>query len=481
MAAIGDLSTEDLCFTPAVELREMILKKAISPVELMRALFERIDKINPVINAYCTLVPEMALEAADKVEATIMKGGDTGLLAGLPVSIKDVVPTAGIRTTYGSKLFENLVPAEDALVVARLKEAGGIVIGKTNTPEFAAGGNTFNAVFGISRNPWNTDYTVGGSSGGAAAAVATGIGPLAQGSDLGGSLRQPASFCGVVGLRPSPGRVPKYPNELNWDNQSVQGPIARTIADTALFLDAMSGPDGRSPVSLPKETPPFLQAAQSPEARSLKIAWSDNLNLMAVDQAVLEEARRAVDVFRGLGCEVAEDCPDLSGARETALTLRGVRFVALYGEKYKNDPEFKRLVNPLVLGNIEHGLKLSVEEIAWAHRQRSVIWERAQEFFGRYDLLLTPTAPIPPFNAEMKFPTEIAGKPMQHYLDWAMLTYAITMTGHPAISVPCGWTENGLPIGVQIVGRRHGEAALFRAAAAYEQAAPWADKRPKVG
>jgi amidase len=481
MAAKGNLSAEDLCFTPAVELREMLRKKAISPVELMQAFLARIDEVNPVINAYCTLVPEMALEAARKAEATIMQGGEVGLLTGIPVSIKDIVPTAGIRTTFGSKLYENLVPSEDALVVERVKEAGGIIVGKTNTPEFAAGGSTFNQVFGITRNPWNTDFTVGGSSGGAAAAVAAGIGPLAQGSDLGGSLRQPASFCGVVGFRPSPGRVPKYPNELNWDDQSVQGPIARTIPDTALFLDAMSGPDGRSPVSLPKETPPFLQAAQKPEAGNLKIAWSDNLNLMPVDPVVLGEARKAIDVFRGLGCDVVEDCPDFSGARETALILRGVRFVAIYGERYQNDPEFRRWVNPLVTGNIEDGLKLTVQDIAWAHRQRSEIWVKMKAFFDKYDLLLTPTAPIPPFNAEMKFPTEIAGKPMENYLDWLMLTYAITMTGHPAISVPCGWTEKGLPIGVQIVGRHHGDAALLRAAAAFEQAAPWAGKRPPVG
>jgi amidase len=311
--------------------------------------------------------------------------------------------------------------------------------------------------------------------------VAAGIGPLAQGSDLGGSLRLPAAFCGVVGFRPAPGRVPKYPNELNWDDLSVQGPIARTIQDTALFLDAMSGPDSRSPVSLPREEVTFLQAAQKPEAKKLKIAWSDNLNLTPVDPVVLREARKAMDIFRNLGCDVVEDCPDFTGARETALILRGVRFVALYGEQYRNDPEFRRWVNPLVTGNIDYGLKLSVEEIAWAHRQRSEIWNRVRAFFDKYDLLLTPTAPIPPFPAEVKFPTEIAGQPMEHYLDWLMLTYAITMTGHPAVSVPCGWTENGLPIGVQIVGRHHGEVALFRAAAAYEQAAPWADKRPKLG
>ncbi len=473
-----NLSSEDLCFTPAVALREMLRKKVISPVELIQAFLERIDKINPVINAYGTLVSKMALEAARKTESAIMRGDEAGLLAGIPVSIKDVTMTAGIRTTYGSKLYESFVPDVDELLVERVKQEGGIILGKTNTPEFAAGASTFNQVFGITRNPWNTAYTVGGSSGGAAASVAAGIGPLASGSDLGGSLRVPASFCGVVGLRPSPGRVPDYPSLLNWDDLAVQGPIARTIADTALFLDAMSGPDGRSPVALPKETVPFLQAAQNPEAKNLKIAWSDNLNLMPVDPAVLKEARKAIDVFRGLGGEVAEDCPDFSGARETALTLRGVRFVAMYGEQYRNDPEFRRWVNPLVTGNIEQGLKLSVEEIAWAHRQRSEIWNRVKEFFDKYDLLLTPTTPIPPFLAEVKFPTEIAGKPMENYLDWAMLTYAITMTGHPAISVPCGWMENGLPVGVQIVGRHHGEAALFKAAAAYEQAAPWKGKRP---
>jgi len=481
MTTKGNLKAEDLCFTPAVELREMLRKKAISPVELMQTFLERIEKINPIINAYVTLVPEMALEAAKNAETLIMQGGEVGLLTGIPVSIKDLTLTAGIRTTHGSKLYEDFVPTEDELLVERVKKAGGIILGKTNTPEFGAGASTFNKVFGITRNPWNTAYTVGGSSGGAAAAVAAGIGPLASGSDLGGSLRVPASFCGVIGLRPSPGRVPRYPSLLNWDDLSVQGPIARTIPDTALFLDAMSGPDGRSPVALPKETPPFLQTVQNPEAKNLKIAWSDNLNLMPVDPVVLKETRKAIEVFRGLGCDVMEDCPDFSGARETALILRGVRFVAIYGEQYKNDPEFRRWVNPLVTGNIEDGLKLTVQDIAWAHRQRSEIWVKVKAFFDKYDLLLTPTAPIPPFAAEVKFPTEIAGKPMENYLDWLMLTYAITMTGHPAISVPCGGTENGLPIGVQIVGRHHGEAALLRAAAAYEQAAPWADKRPTLG
>ena len=474
-----DSNSEDLCFTPAVELRDMIRKKLISPLEVVNTFLNRIEKINPKINAYCTLVPELALQAAKGAETAIRQGGEVGLLTGIPVSIKDITLTAGIRTTFGSKLYENFIPTEDELVVERLKKAGAVILGKTNTPEFGAGASTFNKVFGITRNPWNIDFSVGGSSGGAAAVVAAGIGPLAQGSDLGGSLRIPASFCGVIGLRPSPGRVPRYPYKLNWDDLSVQGPIARTVGDIALMLDAISGPDNRSPVSLPSEKTGFLQAVKYPEVKNLRIAWSNNLNLIPVDKEVLEKARSAINVFRDLGGEVVEDTPDFSGVREVALILRGLRFVALYQDQL-TDPEFKRWVNPLVMGNIEQGLKLSIQDVARAQRQRSEIWERVRNFFDDYDLLLTPTVPIPPFPAEVQYPTEIAGKPMENYIDWAMLTYAITMTGLPAISVPCGWTENGLPVGLQIVGRHHSEAALLQAAAAYELAAPRTDKRPPL-
>lgn len=474
------LSSEDLCFTPAVALRDIMRNKLISPVEVVKTFLNRIEKINPKINAYCTLVPEMALHSAKQAESDIMKSNEVGLLCGIPVSIKDVTMTAGIRTTFGSKLYQNFVPDIDELIVERLKKAGAVILGKTNTPEFAAGGSTFNELFGITRNPWNTDFSVGGSSGGAAAAVAAGIGPLATGSDLGGSLRLPASFCGVVGLRPSPGRVPRYPYKLHWDELSVQGPMARTVSDIALMLDAISGPDNRSPISLPAEKTVFLQAVKNPEVKNLRIAWSDNLNLMPVDKEVLEIARSAINVFRTLGCEVVEDTPDFSGVREVALILRGLRFVALYQDQMA-DSEFKRWVNPLVMGNIDEGLKLSIQDVARAYRQRSEIWERVSNFFASYHLLLTPTTPIPPFPAEMQYPTEIGGKPMESYIDWAMLTYAISVTGLPVISVPCGWTEKGLPVGLQIVGRHHGEAALLEAAAAYELAAPWKDKRPPLG
>jgi amidase len=478
-ASEANLSSEDLCFTPAVVLREMMRQKRISPVEVVETFLQRIEQVNPVINAYCTVVPEVALRAAREAEAAISRGDEAGLLCGIPVSIKDVVMTAGIRTTMGSKLYENHVPDVDEIIVERLKRAGAAILGKTNTPEFAAGGNTFNEVCGATRNPWDTDYTVGGSSGGAGASIAAGIGPLGTGSDLGGSLRLPASFCGVIGLRPSPGRVPMYPEDLLWDDLSVQGPMARTVADTALMLDAISGPDIRNPISLPAE-PSFLAAALNPKARGLRIAWSDNLNLISVESEVLAKAKAAIEVFRGLGAEVVEDTPDFTDARDVALILRGLRFVAIYQDRV-NDPEFQKWVNPRVKGNIEYGLNLSVRDIARAHRQRSEMWDRVRGFFDRYDLLLTPTTPIPPFPVEIAYPTEIGGQPMESYLDWAMLTYAITMVGLPAISLPCGWTEKGLPVGLQVVGRHHGEAALLQAAAAYESAAPWADKRPSLG
>jgi Asp-tRNA(Asn)/Glu-tRNA(Gln) amidotransferase A subunit family amidase len=480
MGEISSGSEEDLCFTPALELRDMIRKKSISPVEVSKAFLHRIERINSMINAYCTVVPDSALQSARKAEDAIMRGHEIGPLHGVPVSIKDNTVTRGIRTTFGSKLHEDYIPDSDALVVERLKKAGAIILGKTNLSEFGAGASTFNRVFGPTLNPWDTRCNSGGSSGGAAAAVSAGLGPLAQGTDLGGSVRIPASFCGVVGLRPSPGRVPRYPNLLSWDTLAVEGVIARTIGDAALMLDAVSGPDEGIPISLARHETEFLGAVRNPTIKGSRIAWSDNLNIMPIDTEILEVARSTMGVFHGLGCEVVEDAPDFSGVRETALTLRGLRYVSLYQDQF-DDPRFKKLVNPLVIGNIEEGLKLSLRDIARAERHRSELWQRVNNFFEKYDFLLTPTVAIPPFPAETIYPTEINGKPMEHYVDWIMLTYAITITCLPALSVPCGWTKGGLPVGLQIVGRRHGESRVLRAAAAYEAAAPWADKRPPLG
>ena len=470
-------SEEDLCYTPAVELANLIRNKEISPVEVATIFLKRIEKINPLVNAYCTVTPEYALNSAKEAEAALMAGQNTGPLHGIPVSIKDVTFTKGIRTTFASKLFANYVPKVDSAVVERLKKAGAIILGKTNTPEFAAGGSTYNELFGVTRNPWDLSCNSGGSSGGAAAAVAAGMGPLAQGNDVGGSLRIPASFCGVVGLRPSPGRVPTHPNELYWDSVAVEGPMARTVKDLALMLNVLSGPDNRSPIAIYNDQADFLQALEKTDIKGYRVAWSDNLNLIPVDDEILEICRSSVKTFTDLGCRVEEVTPDLSGVRETAVTLRGIRYAGLYQHRL-NDEKFLNSVDPSIINNTRQGVNLTGSEVAKAERHRSKLWRTVARFFNDYDLLLTPTLPIPPFPAETRYPTEINGQEMENYIDWVMLSYAFSIVGLPAITVPCGWTKQGMPVGLQIISRAYSEASVLQAAACFEAANPWADKRP---
>ncbi len=464
-------------FMPATEMIAAIKKKTLSPREIVEALLARVEKINPKVNAYCTVVPEMALEAAKKAEAEIRQGGKLGPLHGIPVSIKDLTLTAGIRTTFGSKIFEHHVPTEDALIVQRLKAAGAIVIGKTNTPEFGAGANTYNAVFGATRNPWKLSHTCGGSSGGAAVALACGLGPLATGSDLGGSLRIPASFCGVVGFRTSAGRVPIYPSFMGWDTLAVEGPMARTVGDTALMLSVIAGADDRSPISLPGDGREFLAAVEHPNIRGFKVAWSADLKVSPVDREIEAVAGAAAKRFTELGCTVEQAEPDFSRVREIIHVTRALRMVTLHAEKLE---KWRDHMNPNLVWNIEKGFPLTAQQVGMAEKERTALYHRVRQFFERYDLLLTPTVAVPPFPVEMPYPQEINGKPINNYQEWLYLTYAITVTGLPAISVPCGWTAEGLPVGLQIVGRRLGEATVLRAAAAFEAIAPWQDKRPPV-
>jgi amidase len=466
-----------LCFTPATTLVRLIRQKKISPVEVVRAALERIERVNPKLNAYCTVVPDLALKAARAAERAVMKKGPLGPLHGVPVSIKDLVPTAGIRTTWGSKIYEHHVPEEDGLVVERLKAAGAIVIGKTNTPEFGAGANTYNAVFGPTRNPWNPALTSGGSSGGAAVALATGMGPLAQGSDLGGSLRIPAAFCGVVGFRTSPGLVPVYPSQLGWDTYSVQGPMARTVADTALMLAAIAGPDDRAPISCAVDAREFLKAVNAPSVKGLRVAWSPDLGITPVEREVKQVAEAATKVFARLGARVEPATPDFSGVQEIVRVSRGLRMAALHADKLA---KWRDLMNPNLVWNIEDGLKLTAGDVARAEKLRTELWERVRKFFARYDLLLTPTVAVAPFPVEVPYPREIDGRPMANYIEWVFLTYAVTLVGLPAISVPAGWTVDDLPVGLQIVGRWRAETSVLRAAAAFEAAAPWADRIPPL-
>jgi amidase len=471
------LKVTDPSFMTAVELASAVRTKRLSPLEIVEALLARIEKINSQVNAYCTVAAEMALEAAKRSEAEVMRGKGLGPLHGVPVSIKDLTVTAGIRTTFGSKIFEHHVPDEDALTVQRLKAAGAIVIGKTNTPEFGAGANTYNAVFGATRNPWKLSHTCGGSSGGSAVALACGLGPLATGSDLGGSLRIPASFCGVVGFRTSAGRIPIYPSFLGWDTLSVEGPMARTVQDAALMLSVMAGADDRSPISFPADGREFLQAVERPEIRGLKVAWSPDLGVVPVDQEVRSVAGSAAQRFAELGCTVEPDQPDFDNVREVIRVTRALRMVALHADKLEKSRE---KMNPNLVWNVDQGFPLTARQVGKAGVERTAIYQRVRQFFERYDLLLTPTVAVPPFPVEMDYPKEINGQAMTNYTDWFLLTYAITITGLPAISVPCGWTREGFPVGLQIVGRRLSETTVLRAAAAFEALAPWRDKKPPV-
>jgi amidase len=472
------VTDSDLCFTSATQLGRLYRARKVSPLEVMQAVLRQIDSVNPAINAYVTTVPEVALREARAATAVLKRKATLPPLHGIPVSIKDLIPTKGVRTTWGSKLFEHHVPTADALVVQRLKQAGAIIVGKTNTPEFGAGGTTFNAVFGITRNPWNPKLTAGGSSGGSAAALAAGMAPLSVGSDLGGSLRTPAAFCGVVGFRTTPGLVPVHPNELAWDLLSTVGPMARTVGDVALLLSAIAGPDDVAPLSYDVDTGAFLRALKSPSLKGCRVAWTPDLNgLLPVDSEVAAIALDGAKVLRGAGATVTVACPDFSGVRDIVSATRGLRMVALHADKLagRRDDLQKGLV-----WNIEQGLGLTAEDIARGEKLRTALWYRVQTFMERYDFLALPTVAVRPFSAELPYPREINGKPLENYTEWFFLQYAITLTGLPAISVPCGFTSDGLPVGLQLVGRRRAEASVLRAAAAFERAAPWAAIIPPV-
>src|SRR5437870_13217487 len=468
----------DLCFTPAVDLLKLYRARRVSPLEVMQAVLARIDAVNPDVNAIVTLVREDALRHARRATATLRRGASLPPLFGVPVGIKDVTVTKGIRTTHGSKLFESHVPDEDALVVERLQAAGAIVIGKTNTPEFAFGPNTVNAVFGATRKSWNLALTAGGSSGGSAAALATGMCPLAEGTDLGGSLRGPASYCGVVGFRTTPGLIPRYPSVLAWDTYSVEGPMARTVGDAALMLSVMSGLDDRSPISYEVDSRALVNATKAPSVKGARVAWTPDLGgLMTIDDEVRTVFERAVSVFRSAGARVEAACPDMSDVPEIVRLTRGLLMVARHADKL---PEHRAVLQAGLVENTEQGLALSSREIASGELLRTRQWNRVREFLSDRDLLLTPTAATPPFPVEQPHVTEINGRPVGKAMQRSFLTYAFSVMGLPAISVPCGFTRAGLPVGLQIVGKRRADATVLRAAAAFEAAQPWAHTIPPV-
>ncbi len=462
----------------ALQLRRAVKTKKISPVEIVNAVLERISLINPKINAYCTLVPEQALTEAKTAEIKVMKGEPLGLLHGIPVSIKDLAFTKGIRTTGGSKMYENFVPDKDAVFVERLKAAGAIIIGKTNTPEFGWIAVTTNPVFGVSRNPWNTECTTGGSSGGAAAAVAACLGPIAQGSDGGGSIRIPSSFCGVYGLKPSFGRVPSSPGFPGlWEGLSVTGPIARTVSDAALMLEVMSGYDSRDFYSIPQKTPHYLSAVKSGVSlKGLKIGWTVDMGYATVDKRVAKAIEEAATVFEKLGCMVEQEHPD-AGDPQVAFSLQVGS--ALAAQLYDELPRWGKQFEPGLATYVERSKDILARDYVKARMKHLEYWGKIHEFFDKYDLLLTPVLAVPPFPVGIYSPAEINGQKVSG-IAWMPFTYPFNITGQPAASVPCGFTEDGLPIGMQIVGRKYDEVTVLKASAAFERAQPWAEKYPPL-
>ncbi len=471
----------DLCLHTAIELAGKLRRREVSAREVVAAHIDRIEEHDPAVNAVVTRTFEQATAKAARADEEMAHGRATGLLHGLPVAHKDLAETAGVRTTCGSPLLRDNIPDRDALVVQRMAGAGAISLGKTNVPEWGAGSHTVNPVFGATRNPWALDRTAGGSSGGAAAALAARMICLADGSDLGGSLRNPASFCNVVGFRPSPGRVPGWPVGDVEDQLSTAGPMARTVADTALLLAVQSGPDPRVPFALDEPPPPIADPAGVPalltrDLHGLRVAWSPDLGL-PVEPEVLEVLAPARAVLAGITGSVTDGAPDLRDADQVFRTFRWYRSLSLYADL--------GLTSPSELGrnkafDVERGLELTLAELSRAAGLRAALAERVSEFLDGADVLACPVSQVAPFDVTLDWVHEINGQEMTTYLDWMASAYLISATGLPAISVPAGFTADGRPVGLQLVGRRRGDWDLLALAHAFEAATGYAALVPEL-
>ncbi len=469
--------SDDLCFLTATELAKLLRAKQVSATEVMTAHLKRIDRLNPAINAIISMVPERALKAAHAADQQYAKGEEIGPLFGLPIAHKDLTPTAGVRTTYGSPVFKDNVPTEDSLLVERLRNAGALMLGKTNVPEFGTGSQTYNPIFGSTKNPYDLTKTAGGSSGGAAAALATRLLPIADGGDFGGSLRNPASFCNVVGFRPSGRRVPAWPNPHPWNTLPVEGPMGRTVEDTALLLSAMAGPDPRSPVAINDDPAQFREPLES-NVKGKRIAWaSDFGGLIPVDRAVVQQLDRHRSTFENLGATTCRAMLDLTGADEAFRTLRALIYAIRCGPLLA---EHRHQIKDTTVANTEIGLRATGEDIARAETLRSELFHRTRTFFEEYDFLALPAAQVPPFDVTQEWVHSIEGVEQPDYLGWMAACYLITATGHPAISVPCGFTEAGLPVGIQLVGKDPDDLGLLKMAYAFEQATEHWKRLPPV-
>jgi amidase len=453
---------------PARAVRTLLKKQEVSPLELLDVLEQRIEDVDEAVNALPTLCFDRARSRARSQDFSTLP------LAGIPVAIKDLTEVAGVRTTMGSMAYQDHVPESSDLLVERIEAAGGIVYGKTNTPEFGAGANTFNDVFGYTRNPWDTALSAAGSSGGSAVALATGMAWLATGSDLGGSLRNPASFCGIAGLRPSQGRVPSDPGELAFNRLSTDGPMARNVSDLAMLLDVMAGYDSRDPMSLDDPVISFEASALRKEVPR-RIAFSADLGVTPVDSEVAQICEEAAMRFAELGTVIEHDHPDFSGLQEVFQVHRALSFATHLGPELEAN---RCVFKPEIVWNVEKGLALSTKEIMDAMVGRSVIYQRTQRFFSQYDLILTPATVVPPYPIEQRFVERIGDHVFSNYIEWCSIAYAFTVIGAPALSIPCGFTQSGLPVGLQIVAPPRQEGRLLSAALAYEALAQMTHQIP---
>ncbi len=470
--AVGD--ADALCDLSATELVARMQRKELSARDVMAAHLARIARVNPRVNAIVTLVADRAMADAARADERIARGETAGVLHGLPIAHKDLVDTAGIRTTYGSLFYADHVPAKDALIVSRIRAAGAITCGKTNAPEFGAGSQTFNRVFGATRNPFDLTRTCGGSSGGAAAALACGMLPIADGSDTGGSLRNPAAFCSVVGFRASPGRVVSDSNV--WSPLSVSGPMARSVADVALFLSAIVGGPSKSPLSLEDDGARYRTSLER-DCKGLRIAWWQSLGGIPFEP----EVRQVVDgnrrAFEDLGCRVEEAEPDFTGVDDAFKTLRYVANHAHYAPLVRQRPDW---VKDTIKFEVSEAERLSGADVSRALDRQARMFDQCREFFERYDYFVLPVTQVVPFSVDVPYPTEIAGVTMPSYIDWMRSCWYVTVMASPAISVPAGFTSTGLPVGIQIVGRHRDDWGVLQVAHAFEQATRHGRRRPSV-
>ena len=465
-----------VCFMSASEMARLIRAKKLSAREALAAHLEQINRVNPKVNAIVTLVPELAAAAAAKADEMQARGETLGALHGLPVAHKDLMETRGILTTFGSPLYKDYIPTEDDLVVDRMRRAGAITIGKTNTPEFGSGSQTFNTVFGATLNPYDLTKTCGGSSGGAAVALACGLVPVASGSDTGGSLRNPAAFCNVVGFRPSIGRVPNPKAAFAWFTLSTSGCLGRSTADLAFALSAIAGPDSRAPLSINEPGSLFARPLDR-NFKGARVAWFKDLGGAPFDprvRAVVDGHRKT---FESLGCSVEQAEPDFAPAEVAFRILRAWNTANTYAVRLREHPDaFKDVLT----GEIEEGLRLTGPDVARAETAHGVLWRRFQAFLDKYEYFILPTTQVPPFDVNIPYPTEIAGVKFDSYIDWMKSCWYISATGNPAASVPAGFTPEGLPVGIQIVGRNKEDFAVLQMAHAFEQATGFGKRRPAI-